>query len=134
MRIQQILPISDIDVLEVDMKNTGATADEAGDVVVIDTADLNGRSAKKTTTAGNTLVVGIRKSNVLSNDVGSVCVFGSGIDAKVKTDATNAIAIGDVLATSATAGYLAKGTAGGFAAAMEAVAVSTSKKIKVKIL
>lgn len=134
MRIKKILSLQENDSIEIDLKNTDTTADDIGDVVVIDPADLTGRSAKKTVTAGNSLVIGIRKSKVAVGEVGSVYILGAGIPAKVKTGATDTIAIGDVLATSTTAGCLSKGTTGGFAVAMESVDVNLQKIIKVKIL
>lgn len=134
MKIKKILSIKEADTIEIDMKNTDTTADDIGDVVVIDINDLQGRSTKKTTVAGNPLVMGIRNCKVAAGAIGSICVFGAGIEAKVKTGATDAIAVGDVLATATTPGCLAKGTTGGFAVAMEAVPANTQKIIRVKIL
>lgn len=133
MEVKQVTPITEEDNIKMEVKNTDTVTLNIGDVVVYDTADLMGRSVKRTTTANSVLGAGIVAETILAGKTGRIIVNG-GAKANVQTDGTTPIAIGNLLATSANAGKMTKGTpviGGVVAIALEAVAISTTTSIKV---
>lgn len=132
MNLQEIVKINEDDGLTQTYKNVGASDINAGDIGIVATSDVVNRCVSTTTTADSSLRKGIAKEKIVVAKEGRIVILGR-VSANVKTGAT-AVAVGDKLGTSTTAGKLGLATANPLCVALEAVAANTTATIKVEIL
>jgi len=128
---KDIVDLMDYDQLCQNYKNSGVTTIKAGDVVVIDPSNLIARCIKHSTTIDDPLVRGIAIDNIAPTVEGRIVIKGR-VKANIKTG-TTAIAIGNKLGTSATAGKLDLVTNNPICIALESVPASTEKTIIIEV-
>lgn len=117
------------------MKNTSGGTVNYGSCVILKPSTGDALEFTTTTTASDPLIYGVAGDDIASNASGSVVLQGSAAGNLVRVDGSGtAIAAGDFITTSTTAGIGVKATAGQTAYAIALAAASTSTRIKALLI